>query len=84
MWEKAGIVRSRKGLALALKRLREWARMTRNPPRDRAAIELGNMLLASMLIVRSALQREGSVGAHYRSDFPEKGRNWRRRIVQER
>jgi aspartate oxidase len=34
-----------------------------------------------MLITRSALQREGSVGAHFRSDFPTKGRNWRKRTV---
>ena len=81
MWEMAGIVRSRKGLQTALKRLREWDRMVRRPSRDRDAIELRNMITASMLIVRAALLREGSVGAHYRSDFPEKGRNWRKRII---
>jgi aspartate oxidase len=39
------------------------------------------MVTTAMLIARSALQRENSVGAHYRNDHPGKGRNWRKRIV---
>jgi len=74
-------VRTKKGLTRALKKLREWDRMVRNPPADRAVLELKNMILVSMLITRSALLREGSVGAHYRSDLPLKGKNWRKRIV---
>jgi L-aspartate oxidase len=81
MWENVGIVRDRKGLMAAMKKLREWDRMIRNPPRDRDALELRNMVTASLLITRSALLREGSVGAHYRSDLPAKGKNWRRRVV---
>jgi L-aspartate oxidase len=84
MWEKTGIVRNRKGLVAALKKLREWDHMLKDPPLDRSALELRNMVTAAMLIARSALQREGSVGAHYRSDFPAKGRNWRKRIVLEK
>ena len=81
MWENVGIVRNGKDMAAAMKKLREWDRMIRNPPRDRAVLELKNMILVSMLITRSALLREGSVGAHYRTDFPAKGKNWRKRIV---
>jgi len=81
MWEKVGIVRNGKDLTAAMKKLREWDRMIRNPPRDRALLELKNMILVAMLITRSALLREGSVGAHYRSDLPSKGKNWRTRIV---
>jgi len=84
MWENVGIVRTKKGLTRALKKLREWDRMVKNPPRERAALELRNMILTSLLITRSALQREGSVGAHYRSDFPSRGRNWRKRIFMKR
>ena len=84
MWEKTGIVRSRKGLSTALKKLREWDRMIRNPPLERGSLELRNMITAAMLITRSALLREGSVGAHYRSDFPAKGRTWRKRTVLQR
>lgn len=84
MWEKTGIVRSRKGLTSALKKLREWDRMLRKPPLERGAMELRNMVAAAMLITRSALLRENSVGAHCRSDFPAKGRNWRKRTVLQR
>ena len=81
MWENVGIVRNRKGLSSAMKKLREWDRMARNPPRDRDALELRNMITTAMLITRSALLREGSVGAHFRTDFPAKGKNWRKRII---
>jgi L-aspartate oxidase len=84
MWEKTGIVRNRKGLLAALKKLREWDRMLRRPPLERGALELRNMITAAMLITRSALLREGSVGAHFRSDYPAKGKNWRKRIILER
>jgi aspartate oxidase len=39
------------------------------------------MITTASLITRSALIREGSVGAHFRSDFPTKGKNWRKRTV---
>ncbi len=84
MWENVGIVRDRKGLSAAMKKLREWDRMVRNPPRDRDALELRNMITTAMLITRSALLREGSVGAHYRTDFPTKGKNWRKRTVMKK
>jgi len=81
MWENVGIVRDRKGLMAAMKKLREWDRMIRNPPRERDALELRNMITTALLITRSALLREGSVGAHFRSDLPAKGKNWRKRVV---
>jgi L-aspartate oxidase len=81
MWEKAGIVRDRKGLAAAVKQLAAWDRKLRRIPLDRDHLELRNMVAVSLLIARSALQRDNSVGAHFRSDYPVKGRNWRKRIV---
>jgi aspartate oxidase len=81
MWENVGIVRNRKELTGALKRLRAWERMIKGRAPDRNAFELTNMLAVSTLITRSALQREGSVGAHFRTDFPTKGKNWRTRTV---
>ena len=35
-------------------------------------VELGNMLDVAQVIVASALAREESRGAHYRTDFPER------------
>jgi len=84
MWERVGIVRNKKDLAAALKQLRDWDRMTKGRAYDRSVFELKNMITASTLITRSALLREGSVGAHFRSDFPAKGRNWRKRTVLKR
>jgi L-aspartate oxidase len=77
MWEKVGIVRNKKDLAAALKTLREWDRAMKVCDHDRKFFELKNMITVATLITRSALEREGSVGAHFRSDFPKKGKNWR-------
>jgi L-aspartate oxidase len=84
MWEKVGIVRNRKDLTAALRQLKEWSRMVQGHAPDRSLFELENMITASLLITRSALAREGSVGAHFRSDYPSKGTNWRKRTVMQR
>jgi len=81
MWEKVGIVRNKKDLTMALRQLREWDRLMKGHGPDRSLFELRNMLTSSMLITRSAILREGSVGAHFRSDFPGKGKNWRKRTI---
>jgi aspartate oxidase len=81
MWEQVGIVREKKGLTRALRQLKEWDRMMKGRAPDRNVFEIRNMITTALLITRSALLREGSVGAHYRSDFPTKGKNWRRRTV---
>ncbi len=81
MWENVGIVRNKKELTGALKTLRSWERLMKDRAPDRNAFELINMIAVSTLITRSALQREGSVGAHFRTDFPTKGKNWRTRTV---
>ncbi len=79
MWEKVGIVRNRKDLTMALKTLRKWDRSMKGCGQDRKCFELRNMITTATIITHSALEREGSVGAHFRSDFPTKGRNWRTR-----
>jgi L-aspartate oxidase len=81
MWEKVGIVRSKKDLSAALRQLRQWGRLLKKPRFDRDVLELKNMVTASTLITHSALLREGSVGAHFRKDFPAKGKNWRKRTA---
>jgi L-aspartate oxidase len=81
MWKKVGIVRNREDLAVALRQLRSWERDLKGFGPDRRFFELRNMLTTAQLITRSALSREGSVGAHYRSDYPTKGRNWRKRTL---
>ncbi len=81
MWEHVGIVRNKKGLTGAMRQLRAWEKSVKTIGPDRNVFELRNMITAAALITRSALLREGSVGAHFRIDFPAKGKNWRKRTV---
>jgi len=46
-----------------------------------ACLELGNMLIASEAIVRSAIMRKESRGAHTRSDYPKKSKEWLKNII---
>lgn len=69
MWSNVGIVRSGSGLKRALQRLQDLGTPL-GPPLTRRSHEARNMQQTSLLIVRSALAREESRGAHYRTDFP--------------
>ena len=84
MWSQVGIVRDKKGLKGALRQLNEWERNMKGQAPERNVFEIKNMIATAILITRSALRREGSVGAHFRSDFPTRGRNWRTRTVVKR
>lgn len=71
MWERVGIVRSRETMRRALFEFEQIARA----PLARAS---RNFLNVATLITRSALWREESRGAHYRTDFPERDdKRWR-------
>jgi L-aspartate oxidase len=71
MWDKVGIIRSGKTLGEAVKRLDTLALPPAAGP-SRPHYEAQNMLEVARLIARSALAREESRGAHYRTDFPLK------------
>ncbi|HYX67632.1 MAG TPA: L-aspartate oxidase [Terriglobales bacterium] len=69
MWNKVGVVRSGHTLREAIRRLEEWKEKL--PMGDtRRQGEARNIHLTGWLIARSALAREESRGAHYRTDFP--------------
>src|SRR5947209_9383665 len=69
MWNKAGIVRSGQTLKEAREKLQ--AAGERLPAAtSRRACEARNIHTTAMLIVRSALARIESRGAHYRTDYP--------------
>ncbi|MEE8337740.1 MAG: L-aspartate oxidase, partial [Dehalococcoidia bacterium] len=80
MWAKAGIVRTRLGLAEAAERLAEWESLM-PPAHDRAAMEMRSMIICGRLMTEAAMLREESRGAHFRSDFPEPSEEWRRHLV---
>ncbi|HEV3306561.1 MAG TPA: L-aspartate oxidase [Candidatus Sulfotelmatobacter sp.] len=69
MWNGVGIVRMRVGMQDALKKLEALAPRVAHP-RTRRGWEAANLHLAATLVVRAALAREESRGAHYRIDYP--------------
>lgn len=71
MWGQVGIIRSRESLIRATAQLARWARLVSKPFAFRADLEVKNMVQVAHCLAESALWRENSVGAHFRSDFPE-------------
>jgi L-aspartate oxidase len=81
MWEKVGIIRCGESLGHAHEKLSEWSFILNKTYLTRRELELKNMLTVAELITGAAIQRKGSVGAHYRSDFPQKGEEWAKHIT---
>ena len=69
LWEDAGLVRSAAGLEHAEAVLASWSATPRDP-RTEARFEDENLLLVATHLVRAALERRESVGAHFRADDP--------------
>ncbi|MDR0287638.1 MAG: L-aspartate oxidase [Clostridiales bacterium] len=84
MTDSVGIIRTGEGLKEAL------TTITRLEAKFNAAkcvsvkdYQVQNMLLLAKVIIESALWREESRGAHYRSDFPSTDNiNWRKNIIR--
>jgi L-aspartate oxidase len=69
MWRDVGIVRTGTGLKAAIEHLTRIAPRVAHP-QTRHAHEAQNIHAIGLLVARSALAREESRGAHYRTDFP--------------
>jgi len=80
MWERVGIIRCEESLNEARKKLEGWSFILDKTFLTRRELELTNMLTMAELITGAALLRKGSVGAHYRSDFSERGMGWEKHI----
>lgn len=80
MWDKAGIIRDRQSLNEALDILDAWQACLPEPT-DRPSYELNNLTFAGRLVAESALAREESRGAHFRSDFSKKLPDWQRHLI---
>jgi L-aspartate oxidase len=71
MWQKAGLLRDAGGLKEAAGELLDM--QDRLPSaQDRPCLELRNLHIVADLIVKSALAREESRGAHFRNDYPKR------------
>lgn len=72
MWAKVGIVRSQSDLKLALNRLlaidKDIQNIFKNNMLTKDLYELRNLSQVAILIVRSAISREVSVGLHYMAE----------------
>lgn len=69
MWEAAGVHRTGSGLAAAAETLAEW-RSVDSAEATTSELEDRNLLDLARLVVRAALARQESRGAHHRADFP--------------
>ena len=90
MWEKVSIVRNEQNLKSALERLIEMKDELKDLDVDDrtqfntsliTALEVINMVEICILIVKSAILRRESRGAHFREDFPETNAAWKKSIV---
>jgi succinate dehydrogenase/fumarate reductase flavoprotein subunit len=94
MWSYCGVVRDKQGLLAGRALLEELTEETSfiaagGPPEAnpswQEALDLENQLTVARLLVESALAREESRGAHYRSDFPVRDdERWLQAVVVRR
>jgi L-aspartate oxidase len=70
-WDSMGIARNGPDLATAVRKLQSYA-MNTNPQARLPQYDLRSIHAVAELIARSALLREESRGAHFRTDFPDK------------
>jgi L-aspartate oxidase len=80
MWAKVGIIRNREGLQSAIAQLEKWEERLKGRCQTRRELEIQNMVTVGRLVATAALQRAHSLGAHFRSDFPEELSGWDRHI----
>lgn len=71
MWGQVGVIRSRDSLIRATAQLSRWEHLVSKPFATRPDLEAKNMVQVAYCVAEAALWRENSVGAHFRSDFPE-------------
>jgi len=84
MTQYVGIIRNREGLEIAKNKIDEYYYMVRDMENSGIAdFELQNIILLSKLVIESAIEREESRGAHFRSDFQKTdNEKWKNNIIK--
>ena len=72
MWNKVGIIRNEQGLQEALNKIEKYKNNFKRTRKclNKDEYEYRNLLTIAELIVKSAIERKESRGAHSRSDYP--------------
>jgi len=89
LWTHAGILRDETGLRDGLDRLAELRARTADLRVDgdrtsrsfEYAVDLSMSLVVAEVVLRTALERTESRGAHYRTDYPETDPAWRQNLI---
>jgi fumarate reductase (CoM/CoB) subunit A len=90
MWDNVSIIRNEKDLKNALIKVNELklnlndmniSNETQYNKSLKEGLEVINMIEIAILIIKSAILRRESRGAHFREDFPETKKEWKKSIV---
>lgn len=81
MWDGVGIERTGSSIRRTLDGLAQEDWLHRAAFASREGIEAQNLLLVATVVAKAALARRGSVGCHFRIDYPQKGTHWRRHVT---
>ncbi len=75
LWDHVGLSRDHRGLTHALGEISRRGQ-------DSSLVEsLGDELLVARLLTTAALERNESRGSHFRTDFPDRGEEWRQSLT---
>jgi L-aspartate oxidase len=82
----AGIIRDKENMVYCLDVLEKYISICNDAKNcDSMDVELQNMLMVGYLVLKAALDRKESRGAHYREDYPDTDDiNYKRHIIIER
>ncbi len=88
MWKYAGVVRKERDMKRALREIEKFKNIKLKTGKSLrlneeliASLDIQNMIPTCEMIIKSALFRKESRGAHYRSDYPKTLEKWNKNII---